>query len=97
MSTKSLTFDIVSTPTGTAKVWSNGVVTFFGIPYRSVQYRKAGPSDILSKGYVSYSNRSGLLHRTTGPAVIYSDGSEEYWVYGEKISHLEFFSTYGVL
>ena len=35
-------------------------------------------------GVKKWLNNNGQLHRTDGPAVIYPDGTKEYWINGQR-------------
>jgi hypothetical protein len=39
--------------------------------------------DAKGHEYICYLNDEGLRHRIDGPAVIYADGREQYWVDGK--------------
>lgn len=53
--------------------------------------------DISPDGFLTYRNSSGALHRTNGPAVIYPNGSKQYWVMGNELPIDEYFVVHGVM
>ena len=48
-----------------------------------------GPAHMNKNGYRSY-YIEGKCHRLDGPATIYSDGKEEYWINDEYLTKEEF-------
>lgn len=76
---------------------SDGDLVFEGDKKRpGIKNRLVGPTLVRHEGYIEYM-RGGELHRTSGPAVIFDDGSKEYWVEGVEIDPVEFFAKYGVM
>lgn len=81
--------------TGPAVITTSGDVSFFE-RHSAYANRKRGPAGISPKGYIFYDNKAGY-HRLDGPAVIYADGTKEYWVNGGFIDQLSYFATYGAM
>jgi hypothetical protein len=44
----------------------------------------------VHEDYTIYLNSEGVLHRTDGPAVEWSDGSTEFWVKGKRLTKGKF-------
>lgn len=42
------------------------------------------PTFIRADGTKEWRDADGKLHRPDGPAVIWADGTEEYWLHGER-------------
>ncbi len=59
---------------GAQEWWFNG---------RIHRDEKVGPARILPDGTKMYYNNN-ILHRTSGPAVIYPNGGYEYWTRGKQ-------------
>lgn len=71
---------------------------FFSQSIEVPNYRNhCGPIDIHADGFIAYRNIFDESHRINGPAMIYADGSKEYWVSGKQLPADEFFIKYGVL
>lgn len=51
-------------------------------------HREDGPA-LCGDGH-KYWHYEGKYHRKNGPAIVYSDGSEQYWVNGIKHTEKEF-------
>lgn len=52
---------------------------------------------IAPQGIVRYRDFDNRTHRNDGPAVIRSEGSNEYWLNGEQLDSFEFFAITGKL
>lgn len=79
---------------GPCYITTAGTVYFSRI--KKFASRENGPVFISSEGKIIYRVK-GKLHRTTGPAIIWDDGTREYWVNSEQIEPVEFYLKYGVL
>ena len=42
------------------------------------------------RGTVTYSNASGRLHNPNGPAMVYADGHEKYYINDNKLTEADF-------
>lgn len=80
---------------GPANIDDRGDVVFC-TKKEGVRSRSKGPAVITRFGLIRYLN-DDYDHRTDGPAIIWSDGTKEYRIYGEQIDPLEFFLKYGVM
>lgn len=82
--------------TGPCAICDDGTV-YFSQNSTPAVYRLIGPSIIKEYGEIQYTNTNGQPHRTDGPAIIYANGSKEYWINNSRYLPEEFFLKYGVV
>lgn len=68
---------------GPCRIFTTGEVYFSTGRHR--------PSVITKFGHIEFLTQSLLLHRSDGPAVIYIDGTKDYWLNGKMIDEMAYF------
>jgi len=70
-------------------VYSNGDICWHSDPECIIFHRENGPAIENTDGYEAY-YQNNKWHRIDGPARIWRDGGEEYWIEGVHYSKEEF-------
>lgn len=71
------------------QVTSNGTTYWHSDPGCKIFHRENGPAFESASGTKAY-YQNDKLHRLDGPAVIFSNGDEEYWVDGVQYTKESF-------
>jgi len=71
------------------QVFTNGNIFWYSDPGCTIIHRENGAAVDRFDGYKEYF-QNGKLHRLDGPARIWPDGTEQYWIDGVQYSKEEF-------